>query len=414
MSRSSINGDQDGSDAMDALDEARLCDWLEGTAGPADAAAVEAILRDDPVLRARVEAIGGDRQRLRSLPPVTVPAEVRAAIDDRVARTLLLQSAGGPALMNAAAGSQTADWRRRRQRRTLGRRWAVIGGGLAGAAVLVFGVSSFRAMLGTPAADSVRSGPEMLAAAADARSTAGPAGGDAAAFVPAVDAVVMHGLPLRTSAPADAMALAGPAARTAGPADPVPALQIRGLTPESLEATLLAAADVGVGSDRIAVTRNLTTETLARMVPRVSGRGGEPLWAALDRDRRPGDASWRTRVDRRVQEAWNREAADPAADGRVLAGSDQVRPGWSEQIVFSEGGAAWTLSGPASRIGEILATLDRVVGVEAGSSLAQLDPVRSRLVDDAEAWRAAREQLRRRAAETPDQIVHLPVVLQSP
>ncbi len=413
MNGSSTNGDQDGRHEMDPRDEARLSDWIEGEAGAADAAAVESLLREDPVLAARVEAIAADRRRLRSLAPVTVPAEVRAAIDDRVARTLLLQSPHASVPSAEAAGSQTADWRRRRHRRTIERRWAVLGGSLAGAAVLVLGVSSLRTWLGSPAGPRMPES-DLVAAARDTGSATGPVAADpATAFQPSADAMVMHGLPLRTSAPTDAVAAASPRP-SSGPGDPVPAIRVRGLTPESLEAALLAMVDAGDAPSRIAITRNLTTRTLARMAPRAAGRDAEPLWTALDQDRRPGEESWRSRVDRRVQDVWDRETDRQAADGRVLAGSEQDRPGWAEQIVFSEAGAAWTVSVPASRIGEVLAALDREAGVEAGSSLAQLDAVRSRLLEDAEAWRAARERLRRLAAETPDRIVHLPVVLQAP
>lgn len=425
------NQDQDGTDEMDSRDEARLSDWIEGEADPADAAAVEAMLREDPALAARVEAMAADRRRLRALPAVTVPAEVRAAIDDRVARTLLLQSAAAPRPPMTDPGSQTADWRRRRHRQALGRRWTVLGSGLAAAVVLVLGVSSLRAIFGPPASEPLRGDLQAMAPAAgdDAAgdgpaAAAGPASSElAAVFEPSSDAMVVHGLPLPTAAPADAVARVPAMPPAVGPADPRPAIRVRGLGVDVLEATLVAIADADADAGaapaghppaRIAVTRNLTTDTLARIVPPSSGRDGEPLWTELRRERRPGDEAWRTRVERRVQDAWNREAAATRTDGRVLAGAERDQPGWAEQIVFSESGAAWTLSVPASRVAEVLAAIDRAGGDDAASRLVRLDPVRARVLEDAAAWQVAREQLRRLAADAPDRIIHLPVILQSP
>lgn len=427
---------------MDSRDESRLNDWIEGVASAEDAAAVEAMLARDPVLSARVRAMRSDRAVLGSIPAPTLPAELRAAIDDRVARMLLLAESTGDRreligietdafpftaenVPVAAPGGDTADWRARRQSRLLARRWTIgAGAGLAAAAAVTLLVLLQTGAPSPGAGDDA----DQLAAAGSSNASGDAAGGNrsgpsAPPFRPTEQAVVMHGLPLPTVAPAPLrMAQTTPggdgdagAASVARAVDaPVPAIRFAGLDRATLEARLIALAGSASPSGGLAVTRNLTTATLARMVPRTAPRSSEPLWADLEQGRR-GDqgGGWLARVDERVDRVVGDrgDGSDAARDGRVIAGEPARRPGWGEQIVFAESGASWTLSVPAAAAADVLARLEESLGGQARSGLVTLDPVAWRVGDGTAAWRVARSELRRLAIEDPERLVHIPIVL---
>ncbi len=431
----------------DPRDEARLNDWIEGVADPADAAAVEAWLAADPALAARVEAMRADRALLGSIPAPVMPAELRAAIDDRVERMLLLGAvgdgevlasldpqAGDPPLAPAASdapalefpGDETARWRARRRDRRRRRVLAGAGAGLAlaaSAALLVLLVPGPGGGAGEPADGTLAGGPGAADGDASPGTPAANAPRVAPPFTPGREALVVHGLPAATVAPdgpggAAALAAADePAAATSPDARDardaraaVPAVRLAGLAAPELERRLAAA----LGEDAT-LTRNLTTDAVARLVPRGRTPAADPLWADLDAARGGrADEDWRRRLDERLAgtlpgtggPAANGNAAEA---GRVIAGDPDARPGWGEQIVFSESGAGWTVSVPAGRVAEVLAVIDAMG--PGGSRLLAVDPVRWRADEAPDGWRAVRDELRRLAREAPDRIVHLPVML---
>jgi hypothetical protein len=430
---------------MDARDEARLNDWIEGVADAADRAAVEAMFAADPALAARTDAMRRDRARLTGLGSSAVPADVRAAIDDRVARMLLLAEpelgaagsegmAGGGDTMSGSTlttdvmpGFDTADWRARRDRRRTVRRWSIgAGAGLAAAAsiTLLVVLGPGRTPTGSGAGNDP-AGPATdgrLARAGDGDGISAPP--VAEPFRPSADAFVVHGAPLPSDAPPMLAAATSPSPATTPPtngaspsaATPVPAIVLSGFESASLESVLVAlvAEDATADSAVVAVTRNLTTDALARLLPR--GGGGpssEPLWADLERARGgAADGGWRGRVDQRLDRVVSdrRAAGDASVMGVVIAGDADRRPGWGEQIVFAESGAGWTLSVRADRVAEALARLAAVGGADSSTTLVALDPVRWDLEAGSDSWRAVREALRRAAAEDPARIMHIPIV----
>lgn len=76
----------------DRYDQAMMLGYLEGDLSPPQRAMFERQLREDPQLAALVEQMQQDRQLLRGLDAETAPDDLMDAVNERIARRMLLDA----------------------------------------------------------------------------------------------------------------------------------------------------------------------------------------------------------------------------------------------------------------------------------------------------------------------------------
>ncbi|MHC4773682.1 MAG: anti-sigma factor family protein [Planctomycetota bacterium] len=398
---------------LQGFDEAELLALIEDELDPAEAQRLRQRLAADPQALALIEQLREDRARLRATPEPEVPGGLLAELEPILARPMLM-----PQLPV-----------RRRRRRPLVSAVAaaavlLIVGGFWATLVAVLGpaapepVRFAEADTSPPAALGIEPGPGAPGPVAAAEETWPPPG-----------TVIHHYGPLLafSGRPAVAGERSGRTAPVRGGEPPLVAADFM-LVVRARDATRAEQMFQRVLSDlgaEAALVRNFTYREADELGEALRlAEGARPADVA-DADETVADVFGGAAGDRAERMPPGRPRPRPRPQdlpeaqysrSELLAGSAELAPSFERQLDFSERGAAYTLSVPASRLTQVLARLQldeehqTALRVEAGEAGEDVTDGLRWLRD----WPLARQAAAAMETQGRDAVILLPVVVEQP
>ena len=406
-----------------------LLAYIEDELDPASRRAIDEQLQSDPRLAAAIEAMRQDRDGLRSMPEPDLPEDLIESLEPLLARPMLMEPPGA-----ARRRQQPARWPKYAAAATVA---ALVGGAAFGAW-----------FTGLVDGEQIRTHARAWAPwVDDGPATGGPAGErmdendrgaptDGADQWPGADALAVDGGgPVHHLGPDAAWPLpAGPGGGSERGAPDAPGfrsadvvLVIASDDPQRITDDLVAIA--GRVSGPVALVENFSYDEAERLGMAALAQSARQRAAERTRARSERAGSERAgsgRVggltmpdDRRSRGPETDPKIDAGKVSEQLLGAPEHAPDLEQQLVFSESGAALTISVPAGRLGEVLAAIDRhdacrtwLRPAEVGGDGEGDGEVDGEPASPSATWLEGGRRLRGLLAGLPDDaIVHLPVAV---
>lgn len=426
---------------LDQFDESDLLALIEDELGPEEAAALSKRLGREPRALEVIQSMRRDRELLRSLGEPPLPVDLLAELEPRLARSMLMAPTG-----------DDLRRRQRRERRRYGPLAAAAGIGLVLFVGGWFIVSGLLSSTGSEPTDRVAMATDPAVVDpidGDTWRTQRPPIADQSENgpVPAPGSTIHHRSPLDipgTSSFVDANVAEAPtrsrprdrqtSTDRSGATELLAAgfaIVLRSADAQNVERSLKNVA-MQLG-DQSAVVRNFNFHEAQRLAAQwlqtVRAQVGQRESEARFDLTGPGeiDLDLKSLSDPKLVAIWAKNQLESPGHRRgsgtppfseQLHGSKSLAPSLAQQLEYAQRGAAYTIAIPASQLRAVLARMQM--------SEAQTTTLRMLTLDDAERseqstdalrlvnYAQAREAADRLIAQSPEAVILLPVVIQSP